>query len=259
MKRDLSLIKDLLEEKTSHYNRTDFITSDPIQVPHSFTHPRDIEIAALLTATLSWGQRKTIISKAFELMGLMDNHPYEFILGSGPEDEKHLACFCHRTFNSTDTVCFIRSIKDIILRYGSLQSLFEGLYLKNQNIRDTLIQFRKIFFTPSLTTRTGKHVADVSRGASAKRLNMLLRWMVRHDKQGVDFGLWRKIPPAALTIPLDVHSSAVARKLGLLKRRQNDWQAVEELTAVLRRFDPDDPVKYDFALFGMGAKKYLMI
>jgi uncharacterized protein (TIGR02757 family) len=259
MKHDLILIKDFLEEKTSLYNRAEFSASDPIQVPHSFSHALDIEIAALLTATLAWGQRKTIVSKAFKLLGIMDNHPYKFIRNLGPGDEKQLACFCHRTFNGTDTICFMQSLKGILLRYGSLQGLFEGLFMKTRNIRDTLILFRNIFLTSDFPVRTAKHIADVSHGASAKRLNMFLRWMVRYDNRGVDFGLWRKIPPAALHIPLDVHSSAVARKLGLLKRTQNDWRAVEELTGVLRTFDPDDPVKYDFALFGLGVDKDRLI
>ncbi|MBN2272968.1 MAG: TIGR02757 family protein [Bacteroidales bacterium] len=259
MKHDLNFIKDFLEEKTSFYNRSDFIASDPISVPHSFTHTRDIEIAAFLTATMAWGQRKTIINKAFQLLGLMNNHPYDFICRLGPEEEKQLAYFCHRTFNGTDAVCFMRSLKNILLQFGSLQDLFEGLYLKDRNIRDTLIHFREVFFAPSYPARTAKHIADVSKGSTAKRLNMFLRWMVRHDNRGVDFGHWRKIPPSALYIPLDVHSSAVARRLGLLQRKQNDWQAVEELTAVLRKFDRDDPVKYDFALFSLGVDNDLMI
>jgi uncharacterized protein (TIGR02757 family) len=259
MKHDLMHVKELLEERTAFYNRPAFIDSDPVQVPHSFTGARDIEISAFFTATLAWGQRKTIISKSFQLMGLMGNRPYEFVCSLTPEKEKKLAFFCHRTFNGADTIYFIRSLRYILHHFESLQNLFEGLYLENQNIRDTLIQFRKIFFAPASPTRSGKHVADINHGASGKRLNMFLRWMIRRDNKGVDFGLWRKIPSSSLYIPLDVHSGTVARELGLLKRKQNDWQAVEELTAVLRTFDPEDPVKYDYALFGMGAHDDLVI
>ena len=259
MKHELMLVKELLEEKTAFYNRSSFIDSDPVQVPHSFSIARDIEIAAFLTAILSWGQRKTIIRKSFQLMGLLGNHPYEFICNMTPGDERRLAFFCHRTFNGIDTVYFMRSLRYILQTHESLQNLFEELYLVNQNIRETLIQFRKIFFAPASPARTGKHIADISQGASGKRLNMFLRWMIRRDKNGVDFGLWSKIRPSSLYIPLDVHSGKVSRDLGLLRRKPNDWQAVEELTAVLRTFDPEDPVKYDYALFGMGAHDDLVI
>lgn len=175
MKNEMIRIKELLEEKTAFYNRAEFIDTDPIRVPHSFTQARDIEIAAFFTASLAWGQRKTIISKSFQLMRLMQNHPYEFIRHMVPEDEKELSGFCHRTFNGIDNICFMRSLKDILVYYGSLQQLFEGLYEEHQNIRDTLIHFHSIFFTQSSPVRTRKHIANVGHGASGKRLNMFSR------------------------------------------------------------------------------------
>lgn len=253
MKNDPAFIREFLEEKVSEYNRPEFIASDPVQIPHRFSKKEDIEVAAFLTAILSWGQRKTIISKAAQLMQMMDNSPHDFLKNSGSVDWKHLECFCHRTFNGTDVVYFMHSLRHMLLRYQSLRTLFETGYCKTLDVKITLQHFRNTFFEIPCMPRTHKHIPDVSRGSSAKRLNMFLRWMVRYDDRGVDFGLWKKIPASALYIPLDVHSSKVARELGLLCRKQNDWQAVEELTRVLRSFDPADPVKYDFALFGLGV------
>jgi len=250
---NLSDIKDFLEEKALYYNRLEFIDTDPIQVPHLFNNPEDIEIAAFLTAILAWGQRKTIISKARLLLKLMDNTPSDFIRHAGKTDLKLFRSFAHRTFNGTDAAYFVCAIRHIILTYGSLQHLFENIFLQTSDIKDTLQQFRKIFFKLPYQLRTTKHIPDISRGSTGKRINLFLRWMVRRDNKGVDFGLWKKIPPSALYIPLDTHSGSVARKTGLLARKTNDWQAVEELTSVLRSFDPYDPVKYDFALFGLGV------
>ncbi len=253
MNNNLSNIKDFLEEKAFYYNRPEFIETDPIQIPHQFDNPKDIEIAAFLTSILAWGQRKTIISKARQLLKLMDNRPYDFIRQAGKNDVKLLGSFIHRTFSGTDTIYFIHAIKHIILTYGSFQYLFESNFQQTTDIKNILIQFRKTFFSLPHQARTTKHVPDISKGSTGKRLNLFLRWMVRRDNRGVDFGLWQKIPSSALYIPLDVHSGTVARKLGLLRRKSDDWKAVEELTAMLRILDPNDPVKYDFALFGLGV------
>jgi uncharacterized protein (TIGR02757 family) len=257
MRMNPALIREFLEEKASEYNRPEFIASDPVQIPHRFRKKEDIELAAFLTAILAWGQRRTIIKKGGELMQRMDNSPHEFIMNAARPDRIHLEGFCHRTFNSSDTLYFIQSLQNLLLQHGSLGAFFEAKYLDTRDTKETIQYFRRAFFNIPCLPRTYKHIPDVSRGSSAKRLTLFLRWMVRHDDRGVDFGLWRKIPTSALYIPLDVHSGEVARKLGLLRHKQNDWQAVEELTGVLRSFDPEDPVKYDFALFGMGVNEDL--
>jgi uncharacterized protein (TIGR02757 family) len=246
-------LKELLEERTEFYNRPEFIETDPIQIPHFFSKPEDIEIAGFLTATLSWGLRKTIIRKSRELMSLMDNSPYHFVLSSAGNDFKRFERFCHRTFNTTDTLYFLYSLKNIYQHHGGLCKLFEEGFAVHNNAKVALTHFRKVFLEPEYPLRTVKHVPDVSKGSSAKRLNMFLRWMVRKDTKGVDFGIWNSINPAWLSIPLDLHTGRTARQLGILSRKYDDWQAVEELTSVLRNFDPVDPVKYDFALFGIGA------
>jgi uncharacterized protein (TIGR02757 family) len=204
MKNDPAFIREFLEEKVSEYNRPEFIASDPIQIPHRFRKKEDIELAAFLTAILAWGLRKTIIAKAGQLMQMMDNSPYDFLQHSASTDWKRLERFCHRTFNGTDTLYFIQSLQHILFRYGSLQAFFETGYLRTLHIKDTLQHFRNAFFEAPCQQRTHKHIPDVSRGSAAKRLTMFLRWMVRHDNRGVDFGLWRKIPSSALYIPLDV-------------------------------------------------------
>ena len=246
-------LKAYLEEKHHQYNCEGFIESDPIQIPKQFEDPRDIEIAGFLAATIAWGQRKTIISNMNKLLNQMGNTPYDFIMQVEEEDLEIFRNFKHRTFNGEDCIFFLRSLKNIYQHHNGIQSVFEETYLKTGNIKESLRAFREIFFEIPYPPRTQKHVADITRKSSAKRLNMYLRWMVRRDDRGIDFGLWEKIPMSELYIPLDVHSGNVARKLGLLKRKQNDWQAVEELTEQLRKFDPLDPVKYDFALFGLGV------
>jgi uncharacterized protein (TIGR02757 family) len=246
-------LKELLEERAEFYNKPEFIETDPIQIPHYFSQQRDIEISGFLTATLSWGQRKTIIRKSRELMSLMDNSPYNFILSATGSDFKRFERFCHRTFNTTDTLYFLNSLKNIYQHHGGLSKLFAKGFAVQKSAKAALTYFRRVFLEPEYPLRTIKHVSDVSKGSSAKRLNMFLRWMVRNDKKGVDFGLWDDINPSWLSIPLDLHTGRTARQLGLLKRKQDDWKAVEELTSELRKFDPSDPVKYDFALFGMGA------
>jgi uncharacterized protein (TIGR02757 family) len=253
MKNDPAFVREFLEEKVWEYNRPEFIASDPIQIPHRFSKKEDIELAAFLTAILSWGQRRIIITKAGQLMQMMDNSPHDFLKNSGDADWKHLECFCHRTFNGTDGVYFMHSLQHILFRHGSLRAFFETGYLTTFNIKETLQHFRKTFFETPCISRTQKHISDVSRGSSAKRLNMYLRWMIRNDNRGVDFGIWKTIPPSILSCPLDIHSGNLARKLGLLKRKQNDSKAVIELDAYLRSLDKLDPVKYDFALFGLGV------
>jgi uncharacterized protein (TIGR02757 family) len=242
-----------LDEKYHQYNRTGFIETDPISIPRSFSDDKDIEISAFLSAIIAWGQRTTIIKNARRLMTLMDNSPHDFIINASAKDLSDLKFFKHRTFNGTDLEYFIRSLQNIYRNHGGLKTVFESLYLQNRSIYHTICEFRNLFFSVSSPGRTGKHISNPATGSSAKRINMFLRWMVRSDNRGVDFGIWNNIDTHALQIPLDVHTGNVSRKLGLLKRKQNDWRAVEELTGVLRDFDKEDPVKYDFALFGLGV------
>lgn len=245
-------LKALLDQKYLQFNHPDFIATDPIQIPHLFTRKEDIEIAGFFTATIAWGIRKSIINNSTKLMQWMDNAPYDFLMNAQEKDYAVFLKFVHRTFNGDDCVYFMHSLKNIYQKHQGLQAVFEKGYNAEGGLFAALVHFRNVFFELPHLSRTRKHVADVSTGASAKRLNMFLRWMIRKDDRGVDFGLW-SLPPSALYIPLDIHSGNVARKLGLLTRKQNDWRAVEELTSNLRAFDPSDPVKYDFALFGMGA------
>lgn len=242
-----------MELKYNQYNRSEFITSDPVQIPHQYSLQEDIEIAAFLSATIAWGQRKAIIDNAQRLMRLMGNNPYDFVMDAGDEHLSRLEGFVHRTFQSVDCLYFIHSLRNIYRNHGGLKKVFESSYLQHGEMFNVLIDFRNVFFETEGLSRTRKHVSDVSKGASAKRLNMFLRWMVRKDGRGVDFGLWTKIPASALYLPLDLHSGNVARKLELLTRKQDDWRAVSEVTANLRNYDPADPVKYDYALFGLGV------
>jgi uncharacterized protein (TIGR02757 family) len=244
-------LQDFLEAKYGQYNCPEFIESDPISIPHLFRQKEDIEIAAFLTAAISWGNRISIVHDADKLLRMMDHSPYEFILSASHNEFERFESFYHRTFNGRDCIFFLESLKNIYQHHEGLESLF--LPDETTGIKGALCRFRSTFLKIDHPRRSEKHVADPSKGASAKRLLMFLRWMVRDDKRGVDFGLWKNISPSILMCPLDVHSGNVARKLGLLKRKQNDWKAVEELTTTLRRFDPEDPVKYDFALFGLGV------
>ncbi len=245
-------LKDFLDEKAAKFNQQNFIETDPIQIPHGFSEKENIEIAAFLTATIAWGNRASIIKNATKLMAFMDNRPHDYVLNASSTEKTQLLKFVHRTFNGSDCVYFIQSLENIYKNHGGLQTVFESGYHKDKTIKSALVYFHNIFFQlPG--ERTRKHVSNVTTGASAKRLNMFLRWMIRKDNCGVDFGLWKGIPASALLLPLDVHTGNVARKLGLLVRKQNDWKAVEEVTHQLRIMDADDPVKYDFALFGLGA------
>jgi uncharacterized protein (TIGR02757 family) len=247
-------LKLFLDEKYDLYNRNTFIESDPISIPRRFSKKQDIEIAGFLSATIAWGQRPTIIRNANRLMNWMDESPHAFILHHTAKDLKPFKTFVHRTFNGIDCLSFIRSLKHIYSIHDSLEGAFvpKGNW-QNKEIGEAISSFRNLFFSVAHPVRSRKHLSDPLQGSASKRINMYLRWMVRSDKRDVDFGLWKKIPASALMCPLDVHSGNVARKLGLLSRKQNDWKAVEELTAALRKLDPADPVKYDFALFGLGV------
>lgn len=245
-------LKDFLDEKVDKYNQPEFVETDPIQVPKQFTTKDDIEIAGFLTATIAWGNRAVIIKNALRLMAMLDYQPHDFVLNASEKELARLEKFVHRTFNGEDCIYFIRSLRTICTKYGGLKPVFENGYLKEHSVKSALTHFYLVFFEME-GERTRKHVSNVNKGASAKRLNMYLRWMCRNDKSGVDFGLWKEIPQSALMLPLDVHTGNVGRKLGLLQRKSNDWKAVEEITATLRNFDSDDPIKYDFALFGLGV------
>jgi len=245
-------LKEFLDEKVIQYNNPKFIESDPIQIPHLFTKKEDIEIAAFLTATISWGNRTMIIKNSYKMMELLHSSPYDFILNHEEKDLKSFDSFVHRTFNSIDFRQFIKSLQHIYKNHGGLEN---ALTIKdNSKTYQTAIhQFKKVFFEIEHQQRTQKHVSDPLRNSAAKRINMFLRWMVRNDKAGVDFGIWDTHNASNLSCPLDVHSGNVARKLNLLLRKQNDWKALSELDKNLRKLDKNDPVKYDFALFGLGV------
>ena len=243
-------IYNLLEEKYNQFNQLEFIASDPISIPHLFDKKEDIEIAGFLVATIAWGQRKSIINNGKKIVELMDLAPYDFIMNHTENDLKRLNKFVHRTFNSTDLTFFMQSLQHIYTKHGGLENIFA---LHPTDMKKSIHHFKQVFFEIEHPKRTQKHIADPLKKSSAKRINMFLRWMCRKDKRGVDFGIWNAIEPKSLMCPLDVHSGNVATKLGLLNRKQNDWQAVEELTHQLRIFDKNDPVKYDFSLFGLGV------
>ncbi len=253
-----SQLKDFLDAKAAQYNRPDFIENDPIVIPHLFSIKQDIEIMGFWASILAWGQRKTIINKCRELIDLMDGAPYDFVRNHRDSDLKKLLHFKHRTFNDTDTLYFIHFFKQHYLQHESLESAFipEG-NAKEMDMEQMLNHFRRYFFSISddFPRRTMKHVSAPSQKSGCKRINMFLRWMVRKDEMGVDFGLWNQIKPAQLICPIDVHVERVARKLGLIERSQLDWKTALELTENLKQFDPTDPVKYDFALFGLGIEE----
>ena len=253
--RKPSTVKVLLDEAALRYNTTDFIESDPISIPHRFSGLQDREIMGFWAATLAWGQRKTIIQNASRLAELMDNAPFDFIRNHEELDRKRFLDFKHRTFQAMDTLWFLEFLQQYYQQHHSLETAFaRHLKLGDQTVENALRGFHDDFFAdPDAPTRTRKHVATPARGSTCKRLNMFLRWMVRKDNTGVDFGLWTGISPSQLLIPLDVHVERVARRMGLLQRKQTDWKSVLELTENLRAFDPNDPVKYDFALFGLGV------
>ena len=246
-----SELKAFLDEKVVLYNKPDFITSDPIQIPHRYSDKEDIEIAGFLSATIAWGNRTMIIRNAERMMGMMGNSPFDFVMSHRASDLEQLQSFVHRTFNGSDFTAFINGLQNVYKNHGGLETVFEK-HQQAESIQNSIHEFKKIFFEGNSNLRSHKHVSDPMNNSAAKRINMFLRWMVRNDKKGVDFGLWNNIPPAVLSCPLDVHSGNVARKLGLLYRKQNDAKALAELDASLRMMDALDPVKYDFALFGLG-------
>jgi uncharacterized protein (TIGR02757 family) len=244
---------DFLEAKHDKYNRPEYIPQDPISVPHQFSKKEDIEIAAFLTSIISWGTRSSIIKSANKLMQTMDLEPYNFILHASEKELATLKSFVHRTFNGADCLYFIKALKNIYLIHGGLENVFNSNFSdENKNPKQAIVNFRNTFFGSESPGRTYKHISNPAKNSSAKRINMFLRWMVRKDNRGFDFGIWENIRMDQLVCPLDVHTGTVARKLGLLQRKSNDWKAVMELTDNLRKFDPYDPVKYDFALFGSG-------
>lgn len=252
MKIPKNELKDFLNEKANKYNSLEFIDSDPIQIPHRYNTKEDIEIAGFLSATIAWGNRKSIITNANRMMEMMGNTPYDFVMESNSNQLERLDGFVHRTFNAIDFKYFIMSLRNIYNEHNGLENaLYNGI--KDDDLQRAISNFKKVFFSIDHPQRTTKHISDPVNGSSGKRLNMWLRWMCRKDDVGVDFGIWDSISPSLLSCPLDVHSGNVARKLGLLKRKQNDAKAVQELDTVLRRLDPKDPVKYDFALFGLGV------
>ncbi len=246
---DYTTLKPFLDEKAELYNKADFIESDPISIPHKFTKKEDIEISGFLAATIAWGQRKTIINNANKMVEMMDFEPHNFILNHEESDLKNLPDFKHRTFNKVDFCHFMSALKHIYKEHGGLEKVFSS----HPTLKESIHHFKQVFFSIDHPARTQKHVSDPLKGSSSKRICMYLRWMVRQDNKGVDFGIWKSIDPGILMCPLDIHTGNVGRKIGLLNRKQNDWKAVEELSNHLRIMNPKDPVVYDFALFGLGV------
>lgn len=245
-------LKLFLDAKVLEYEHPKFLETDPIQIPHKFSRKEDIEISAFLTATIAWGNRKSIINNANKLMALMGNSPYDYVLEYTEDNNEELSAFVHRTFNGKDLGYFIKSLQNIYINHGGLEAVF-AKHAAGQDMQTAISGFKKIFFELPHLSRTQKHVSDPLKGSAAKRINMFLRWMVRTDATSVDFGIWKSIEPSQLSCPLDVHSGNVGRKLKLLTRKQNDAKALAELDKNLRKLDPIDPVKYDFALFGLGV------
>ncbi len=252
MELNMTQLKKLLNQRVDLYNRPSFIDSDPISIPHRFSKKEDIEIAGFLAATIAWGNRIAILRSAERMMEIMGNTPYDFVINHRDGDLKCIDGCIHRTFFAEDFIYFIEALKYIYLEKGGMEEIF-ARYQTDDSLQPAIHEFRRIFFELPHNGRTERHVSDPFKGSAAKKINMFLRWMVRRDDRGVDFGLWQSIPASVLSCPLDVHSGNVARKLGLLTRKQNDAKAVAELDANLRSMDPADPVKYDFALFGLGV------
>lgn len=262
-RKNISGLQKFLDRKVIEFNNPSFIKDDPVSIPHLFSKKQDIEIAGFFAAIFAWGIRKTIINKSKLLLQLMDNSPYDFCVNHSDNDLKKLMGFCHRTFNDTDLLYFISFLKFHYSKYQSLESAFFNnktieQYGNFQIVETSLNYFHQYFFSlKDVPERTKKHIASPQRNSSCKRLNMYLRWMVRNDDKGVDFGIWKKISTSQLICPVDVHVARVARHFNLLKRKQTDWFATIELTENLRKMDKSDPVKYDFALFGLGVlEKY---
>ncbi len=250
--RSFQDIKEFLDEKVAQYNQSFFIENDPVSIPHRYIRKEDIEVSGFLTATIAWGNRKSIIQNAGAVMEKMGDSPFDFVMSATDQQLKKLV-FVHRTFNSDDLRGFICCLRNMHLHNGGMQHVFET-HAREDTLQPAISAFKRIFFEADHLPRTEKHVSDPMQGSSAKRINMMLRWFVRQDRKGVDFGIWNgRLKPSQLSLPLDVHTGNIARKLGILDRRQNDAKAVQEIDGVLRQFDPIDPVKYDYALFGLGA------
>ena len=247
-----SELKEFLDEKVARYNNPAFIDYDPIQIPHSYCRKEDIEISGFLSAIISWGNRTCIVKNAKRMLSYMGDSPYDFILNHDEQQLKRIDGFVHRTFNTVDLYTFIEGLKHLYTKQNGLEGIFVK-YQTKDSLQPAIHELKTEFFNIPHLERTRKHLPDPVTGSAAKRINMFLRWMVRQDNAGVDFGIWKKISPSKLSCPLDVHSGNIARRLGILNRKQNDAKAVGELDAVLRSFDDKDPVKYDFALFGLGA------
>jgi len=245
-----SELKEFLDEKVDLYLRADFVGDDPISIPHQFEKKEDIEISAFLSATIAWGRRAMIMKNAKRMMLIMDNSPYDFIMNASDKEIKNSLDFCHRTFQGIDLHTFIQGLRNIYQNHNGLEACF---YTNKEDMSKGISDFKKTFFSIEHPLRSEKHISDPLRGSAAKRLIMFLRWMVRSNKEGVDFGIWKSLNPAQLSCPLDVHTANVGRKLGLIKRKANDWKTVKELDVHLRKFCPEDPAKYDFALFGLGV------
>ena len=245
---ELIELKDFLDFKAEQYENPAFLEYDPIQIPHKFSQKEDIEIIGFLVATIAWGNRKSIISNGNKICKIMGNSPYDFIMNYKKNSQVN---FVHRTFNSSDLEFFFHALHTIY-KTGDLESAFCGNF-HNKSVKNYISDFRKLFLETSHLPRSEKHISNPNANSACKRLIMYLRWMVRDSKKGVDFGIWKSISSSELYIPLDVHTGTIARKLGILKRTQNDWKTNEELIELLRKFDSIDPAKYDFALFGLGA------
>lgn len=252
MKLTKAELKEFLDEKVDLYNNPSFIDTDPISIPHRYSDKGDIEIAGFLAATIAWGNRKMILRSSARMMEILEDSPYEFIVNSSDCELDNAIRFVHRTFNMVDLAYFLKALRHIYRNKGGLEIIFDT-YKTSDSLQAAIHELHKIFFELPHEKRTERHVSDPFKGSAAKKINMYLRWMVRNDNRGVDFGIWKSISPSILSCPLDVHSGNVARGLGLLTRKQNDARAVAELDACLRQFDANDPVKYDFALFGLGV------
>lgn len=250
---NFSELKNFLDEKSDYYNCQTFLEQDPLQIPHRFSHKQDIEISGFLTAVIAWGNRKSIISAAEKMLDYLDHAPHEFVLNFQQSDVAQIKnTAVHRTFSGDDLVCFLNNLQKIYQNHDSMEELF----LPEEDESDfyhAIERFRNSFFCADTLERSSKHISSTYKNSSAKRLMMFLRWMVRNDGRNVDFGIWNSISPSKLSIPLDVHTGNISRKLGLVNRTQNDWKTVQELDAVIRKMDPYDPAKYDFALFGLGV------
>ncbi len=250
-------LRDLLETLHDKYNRPEFIENDPISIPHSFSSRDDREVSGLLASTIAWGNRKAIVKSARRMMQYMDNAPADFVRNASERELALLESYVHRTFNGQDFIDFVRGVRGMCERFGGIGNFVEERYEATGSMAQVLSEFRREFFSCDHNSHCEKHLSSIDKGAACKRLNMYFRWFVRRDERGVDFGEWRRVPMSALYLPLDVHTGNMGRALGLLRRKQSDWKATVEITESLREFDADDPVRFDFSLFGAGIDGFL--